>query len=159
LLSLPGFCTLTADWCEVVNETCRVLAPEGTLCHEWGNGQDDEEWVRIREEARRLFEQAGLARPFHPGVRSEADVDDYLASRRMVHQESVEGGPGPEITIREFLRRLVDGELSYVWNVPAEVRQACLPRLLRWADQTFDIERSLPMPRRTNWTIHRRATA
>lgn len=150
---------LTADWRAVLNETCRVLTPEGVLCHEWGNGQDDEEWVRIREEARRLFAQAGVARPFHPGARAEAEVDDYLTSRHLVQQGSVQGGPGPVITIREFLRRLVDGELSYVWNVPSEVREACLPRLLRWADQTFDIEQSLPMPRRTDWAIFRRAAA
>ena len=27
-------------------------------------------------------------------------------------------GPGPAITLRQFLRRVVDGELSYIWDIP-----------------------------------------
>jgi len=148
---------LTPDWREILREAVRVLAPGGRLLHEWGNGEDAEEWVRIREEARRLFEQAGMRSPFHPGVRSDIEVDAELARRGLAREEDVEMGPGPVITLHEFLRRLVEGELSYVWNVPSNVRAACLPRLQSWAERTFDLQRPIAMPLRLRWSVHRKA--
>lgn len=64
---------LMPDWRDVLSEAIRVLKPGGPLLHEWGNGGVDEEWVQIREHARRLFQHAGVAEPFHPGARSEAE--------------------------------------------------------------------------------------
>jgi hypothetical protein len=92
----------------------RALSVGGCLLHEWGNGESGEGWVQIREQARRLFERAGLPVAFHPGVRSEAEVDEQLGDLRFGHEASVDIGRGPEITLREFLRRLADGELSYI---------------------------------------------
>ena len=109
---------LTPYWPAILAETHRVLAVGGSLLHEWGNGQIDEEWVQIREEARRLFEQAGVPMPFHPGVRSETEVDEQLEDLGLHRDGEVEMGPGPAITLRQFLRRVVDGELSYIWDVP-----------------------------------------
>jgi hypothetical protein len=43
-----------------------------------GNGEAEEEWVQIREKARALFEQAGIESPFHPGARSEIEVNGWL---------------------------------------------------------------------------------
>ena len=58
---------LTPRWQQVLAEAHRVLAATEELeLHEWGNGHSDEPWVRVREEARRLFEEAGVATPFHP---------------------------------------------------------------------------------------------
>jgi len=82
--------------------------------------------VQIREEARRLFEQAGIPTPFHPGVRSVTEVDQQLADLRFVHDGDVELGPGQEIT---------------------HVRAECLPRLWKWSQQLFDLERNIAMPR------------
>ena len=148
---------LTPEWRMILSEARRVLAVGGVLLHEWGNGQDDETWVRIREEARRLFEQAGLTAPFHPGVRSEIEVDEQLVALEMVYDGQVDMGPGPAITLRDFLRRLTEGELSYIWNVPEQVRAACLPSLQRWSEQTFDLEAPIPMPRQVRWTIYQKA--
>ena len=148
---------LTSDWRAILHDAHRVLAGGGCLLHEWGNGEGDEEWVRIREEARRLFESAGVPSPFHPGVRSEADVDADLGELGLVREREIVLGPGPEITLREFLRRLVDGELSYIWHVPDSVRADCLPRLQRWSDARFDLEARVPMPKEIRWTIHRKA--
>jgi SAM-dependent methyltransferase len=150
---------LTPDWRAILQEANRVLAVGGRLLHEWGNGQVDEEWVQIREEARRLFEQAGVGTPFHLGVRSETDVDVQLDALQFVHEGQVEMGHGLAITLREFLRRLVEGELSYIWNVPEGVPAGCLPGLQRWSEQTFDLDRLVPMPREVRWTIHRRNAA
>jgi len=150
---------LTPDWRAILDETHQVLRVGGRLLHEWSNGQADEEWVQIREEARRLFEQAGLQAPFHPGVRAEADADRETVSLGLVREVQLDLGPGPTLTLREFLRRLAEGELSYIWNVPADVRTECLPRLQRWAAQRFDLERPIPMPRELGWTIHRKDAA
>jgi SAM-dependent methyltransferase len=150
---------LTPDWRAILEEACRVLKVDGRLLHEWSNGQADEEWVQIREEARRLFEQAGVQAPFHPGVRAEADVDRELARLGLVRETRLDLGPGPTLTLREFLRRLAEGELSYIWNVPEDVRTECLPRLDRWAAERFDLERPVPMPRELSWTINRRDAA
>ena len=57
---------LTPDWRAILRDAHRVLAIGGCLLHEWGNGQVDEEWVQIREEGRRLFEQAGATRALPP---------------------------------------------------------------------------------------------
>ena len=147
---------LTADWRAILHNAHRTLAAGGCLLHEWGNGEDGEEWVRIRDEARRLFEHAGLPSAFHPGVRSEAEVDEALVHLGMTREADVDIGAGPELTLREFLRRLVDGELSYIWSVPEDVRTRCLPQLTRWAQETFELDRSIAMPRRLRWTVYRK---
>jgi SAM-dependent methyltransferase len=147
---------LTPDWRAILDETHRVLAAGGRLLHEWGNGQAGEEWVQIRDEARRLFEQAGVSAPFHPGVRSEADVDHHVVGLGFLAEGELDMGPGPAISLREFLRRLTEGELSYIWSVPEGIRSESLPKLTRWAEQTFDLERPLPIPREARWSIYRK---
>lgn len=150
---------LTPDWRVIVDEAYQVVAAGGRLLHEWGNGQADEEWVQIRDEARRLFEQAGRHAPFHPGARSEADVDRQIVSRGFIREAHLVLGSGPLVTLREFLRRLVSGELSYTWGVPEDMQAACLPRLEHWAAQRFDLERTVPIPRQLGWMIYRRDAA
>ncbi|HTQ35625.1 MAG TPA: hypothetical protein VMH77_01205, partial [Steroidobacteraceae bacterium] len=128
----------------------------GVLLHEWGNGTADEPWVRVREKARALFEMEGLISPFHPGARLEAEVDSYLASNGFQPVTRLTVGVGSEVTIREFLRRLVDGELSYVWNVPDRVRNRCLPQLQEWVKQTMDMDIPIPIPKHIEWAVYRR---
>jgi SAM-dependent methyltransferase len=147
---------LTADWRGVLREAHRVLDVGGRLLHEWGNGQADEEWVQIREQARALFEEAGVSSPFHPGVRSEREVDDALESLGFVRSAVLSIGPGPTLTLAEFLRRLINGEFSYIWNVPKAVQEHCLPLLKAWSEQRFDLGRSIAMPRELCWTVYRK---
>jgi hypothetical protein len=75
-----------ADWRVILREAHRVLAARGCLLHEWDNGQVHEEWVQVREEARRLFEAAGAWAPFHPGVRSETEVDRQRRELQLVSE-------------------------------------------------------------------------
>ena len=150
---------LTENWREITREAHRVLALNGALLHEWGNGQGDEEWVQIREEARRLFELAGVREPFHPGVRSEVEVEGYLAGIGLVREADVAAGPGPNVSLGEFLKRLVEGELSYIWNVPADVRDTSFPQLRAWAKETFDLDRRISIPREIRWTVYRKKAA
>ena len=148
---------LTPDWQTILREAHRVLAAGGCLLHEWGNGQLNEEWVQIREKARALFEEAGVSSPFHPGVRSEREVDEHLEALGFVRSTDLPMGPGPTLTLAEFLRRLIDGEFSYIWNLPRTVQEECLPRLKVWSEQHFNLDRSISMPRELCWTVYCKA--
>lgn len=150
---------LAKDWRQILREAHRVLVAGGAVIHEWGNGQVEEEWVQIREEARRLLEQAGVSEPFHPGVRSEIEVDADLTKLGFVRASDLVAGPGPTITLREFLRRLAEGEFSYTWTVPKNVLVECLPKLQAWSEATFDLDRSIAMPREIRWAIYRKDAA
>jgi SAM-dependent methyltransferase len=150
---------VTPDWRGVLREAHRVLAVGGRLLHEWGNGQADEEWVEIREKARTLFEEAGVSSPFHPGVRSEREVDENLKILGFVWTAHLPIGPGPTLTLADFLGRLIDGEFSYIWNVPKTVQQQCLPLLKAWSEQRFDLGRSISMPRELWWTVYSKDAA
>src|SRR5690349_4837198 len=52
---------LVPAWRELVDEALRVLKPGGRVLHEWGNGAGTEEWAQIRDRARAIFEDAGVA--------------------------------------------------------------------------------------------------
>ena len=147
---------LVSDWRQVLREGSRVLEAGGHLLHEWGNGTADEAWVQIRERARALFEGAGVSDPFHPGVRSEDDVDRFLVEQGMTLAGQVSLGPGPSLPLSDFLRKIDDGDCSYVWKVPAETQQHCLPALRAWAAERFDLDRPIPLPREIRWAIFRR---
>ena len=147
---------LISDWRAVLRETTRVLKPGARLLHEWGNGSPDEAWVQIRERARALFEEAGVSDPFHPGARSEDEVDQFLAAERMIRIGDVSLGPGPGLSLGDFLQKIADAECSYVWQVPAAIQARCLPALRAWAAERFDLDRVLPFPREIRWAIYRR---
>ena len=136
------------------------IAVGGCLLHEWGNGQVDEEWVRIREEARSLFEQAGVLSPFHLGVRSDTAIEEALEGLRLVRErergiwalaQSSHYGNSSDASPMASCR--------YIWRVPENVRTECLPRLVDWAERTFDLDRSIPTPRELCWTVYRKQAA
>jgi SAM-dependent methyltransferase len=147
---------LTPDWKTILGEAIRVLKPDGVLLHEWGNGSPTEEWVQIREKARVLFQAAGVVAPFHPGASDEMEIENYLAGAGLHVLTRVSLGAGPLVTLREFLRRLADGELSYIWDVPTEVRASSLPVLQQWAQKEFDLEANVSIPKNIEWSIYRR---
>jgi SAM-dependent methyltransferase len=147
---------LLSDWQKVLYEAYDVLRPGGTLFHEWGNGEADEEWVQIREKARTLFEDAGVKNPFHLGARSEREIDDFLATLGFIRENELQTGPGPSMTLREFVQKIVSGEFSYIWSVPKDLQESCLPPLKDWAENTFDLDESIPIPRELHWKIYRK---
>jgi SAM-dependent methyltransferase len=147
---------LLHDWRETIREGARVLAPGGVVLHEWGNGDPGEAWVQIREQARQLFEEEGVARPFHPGVRQEGEVEALLAANGFQREADIVEPGTAMLALAEFLRRIVDGECSYTWDVPADVQARCLPELRRWAEARFDLDQPRVIPRETRWKIYRR---
>ena len=147
---------LIDDWRLVVRQAHGALKPGRHVLHEWANGTLDEAWVQIREKARALFEHAGIERPFHPGARTEAEVDAYFAELGLELTARVPAGPGPQLTLRAFVDRIVTGELSYTWNVPEDVRARCLPVLQAWCEQTFDLDRTVAMPAELRWSVYRK---
>lgn len=149
---------LMADWQASLREAREALKPMAWLFHEWGNGHVDEAWVQIREKARTLFKDAGVESPFHPGARAEAEVDSHLLDLGFVRKADLPAGAGPKMTLRDFLARIESGEVSYVWNVPRQVRDNCLPKLRKWSELTFDVEQSISIPRTLDWTIYQKTT-
>ena len=145
---------LTPDWRDVLREAIRVVKPGGRVLHEWGNGDDTEELVHLRERARALFERAGAHDPFHPGARSEADIDRFLTDAGLQHVSDVALGPGGGMTLGDFVDRIVTGRFSYTWNVPKEVLPSCLQELKTWAAKNLDLTRSVPVPREQTWRIY-----
>ena len=114
-------------------------------------------WVQIREKARELFEQAGVNEPFHPGARSEADVDALLAQLGFVTAAEVRLESPAPLPLVEFLRKIGEGEYSYTWRIPAEILLPFLPELDLWVRERFDLAQPVAIPREIAWRIHRRA--
>jgi hypothetical protein len=56
----------------------------------------------------------GIESPFHPGARSEAEIDSYLRSLGFLRKEQIDAGAGPAITLADFLNKIQSGELSYL---------------------------------------------
>jgi len=145
---------LVPDWRALLREASRALTDGGRIFHEWGNGNADEDWVLIREKARSLFEEAGLTNAFHPGARTELEVEQHLEQLGFRASERINGGAGPVLSVCDFLNRIESGEVSYVWNVPQEIRERCLPRLRTWAEAKFDVRRPQPMPAKLQWSVY-----
>jgi SAM-dependent methyltransferase len=145
---------LVPDWKNLLSETKDVLRPGGKLFHEWGNGSADEAWVQVREKARSLFQNAGIENPFHPGARSEAEIEHFLRDLGLLHTKRIDAGAGPAITLADFLSKIESGELSYIWNIPKEVQDSCLPQLKRWCESRFDLDLPAPMPAELHWTVY-----
>ena len=144
---------LVPEWKRLLTEARRVLAHGGRLLHEWSNGDADEEWVQIRERIRAMFEHEGIENPFHPGVRTEEEVEAFLTDLGMTRTVTERFGGGHLMTVGDFLKRLVDGECSYTWAVPKDIAARCLPELQAWAAARFDLAREVPMPRVIVWRV------
>ena len=145
---------LVAHWQGLLREAKEVLRQGGILFHEWGNGDASEAWVQVREKARSLFQEAGAADPFHPGARSEGEVDSCLRDLGFDRGEQIEAGAGPTVTLSDFLNKIESGEFSYVWNVPKGIQDVCLPKLRCWCETKFDLDQSAPMPAALRWVVY-----
>jgi SAM-dependent methyltransferase len=148
---------LVPNWRALLDAVASVVTKHGLIIHEWGNGTANEEWVVIREKARSLFEEAGVQPAFHPGARTETEIDEHLNDLGFSRVERVPAGAGPMTSISGLLAKMESGELSYIWNVPESARDACLPRLRAWVEERFDVGRSTPIPAALEWSVFRRS--
>jgi hypothetical protein len=145
---------LTPDWQRILLETLRVLAAGGHLLHEWANGLPSEPSVQIKEQLRTLLEEAGVAEPFHPGVRRESDVDAFLSEHGCDLIDAVDLGLDGGMSVGDFLRKVEAGEFSYTWSAPAPVKERCVAALRSWASERFDM--SAPaFGATTSWKVFR----
>jgi SAM-dependent methyltransferase len=145
---------LVPDWRVLLREAAEVLRLGGILFHEWGNGDPGEAWVQIREKARALFEEAGVAAPFHPGARSDLEVDSALNDLGFLRREEIPAGCGPATTLADFLNKIESGELSYVWSLPKNVQDSGIAELRRWCGSRFDLHIPVPMPAKLQWVVY-----
>jgi SAM-dependent methyltransferase len=143
------------DWREVLGEMRRVLKPGAPFIHEWGNGTPDEEWLQMREKARELFEGAGVVDPFHPGARTEDQVIAELSALGLRETKELRFEGDFEMSLAEFLERIVTGQCSYTWNVPKPIQDATLPALKKWSAERFDLSKKVLLPKEIIWRIYR----
>ena len=76
----------------MLRDVRRVLGPGGRVLHEWSNGDADEEWVQIASTV--MFEHEGVANLFHPGVRTEEEVEAFLAGLGLILHSTERLGGG-----------------------------------------------------------------
>src|SRR5262245_52908365 len=143
---------LTPGWQQILVEALRVLAAGGRLLHEWANGTPLEPSFRIKEQLRTLLEDAGVAEPFHPGVRRESDVDTFLAERGCALVDVVDVPVDGAMAVGDFLCRIEEGEFSYTWSAPAAVSDRCVAALRSWASARFDMDAPAFVPT-TSWKV------
>lgn len=143
---------LTPDWQEILVEARRVLADGGRLLHEWANGTPAEPAFLIKERLRALLEEAGVAEPFHPGVRHESTVDAFLSGRGCGLVDAVEVALEGGMPVGDFLDRIEAGEFSYTWSAPAAVKDRCVTALRSWALQRFDLD-APALGTTTSWKV------
>ncbi|MFA5897603.1 MAG: class I SAM-dependent methyltransferase [Hyphomicrobium sp.] len=128
---------LVPNWRSMLGEARRVLKAQGPILYEWGNGTGREMWARIRDRAREILERAGVDTPFHPGARSDADVDRCLQRSGLRCVAEIAGEALPAISPSQFVTQIATGECSYMWRVPAHLRAACLHELNAWVQDQF----------------------
>lgn len=144
---------LLRDWRDVITSGLRLLKPAGVVLHEWGNGTSGDEWAKIRDKARELFEAAGVREPFHPGARFAEEVDAHFRASGLVHETEHVFEPDVRMTLGEFVARIARDECSYTWKLPVPLRQQLVTQLYRWAHDNFDMAHVVDSP--MVWQIYR----
>ena len=149
---------LIADWRDVLGEASRVLRPNGVFIHEWGSGSERDVYSQIREHLRGLLLAAGVEQIFHPGARTEAEVETELFALGFTAHGAVETGPGLSITPRKFIEKISTRECSYLWDVSADIEAPAMEKVWAFARDEFgDLDREIFMPENSFWRVYRRA--
>lgn len=149
---------LIPGWREVLTEARRVLKPDGVFLHEWGNGDPDELWVQVREELRRRLDAAGYENVFHPGARTQVEIERYLSGLGLTRKHPVSAGPGTPMSLGEFITKIESREASYLWNVPQDEGQHIMDEVKLWAQGALGpLTTPISMPRNSHWRIYSRS--
>lgn len=155
-VSLSRAMYLIAEWRAVITEAARVLKPGGVFIHEWGSGSEDDVYARIREYLRNLLLKAGVKQIFHPGARTEAQVEQALRASGFETVGAVETGPGLPITPRGFIDKIISRECSYLWDVSDDISGPAMEQVWEYAAREFgDLDTEIFMPENSWWRVYR----
>lgn len=150
---------LIEDWQGILDEIRRVLKPGGVFLHDWGNGDPDEDWVRVREALRQQLDAKGIESKFHPGARSEMKLNEYLGQIGFSEVSCVSAGEGVAHTLRGFIDLIARKTCSYLWDVKDDVCAKEVAELTQWASQEFkDLDKSFNLPKHCYWRVFRSAS-
>ena len=156
-VSLSRALYLIADWRDVLAEAARVLKPSGAFIHEWGSGSETDVYGLIRSHLRDLLLKAGVKQIFHPGARTETQVERELFARGFETLGAVETGPGLSITPRGFIEKITSRECSYLWDVSDDMAAPAMEKIWDYARSEFgDLDQEIFMPENSWWRVYRR---
>ena len=147
---------LIKDWPAILDEIKRVLKPGGVFLHDWGNGDPDEDWVRVREALRHQLDGKGIETKFHPGVRSETKLNDYLSGAGFSEISCVSAGEGVEHTLRHYIDLISQKTCSYLWDVADDICTEEVTELTQWASREFqNLDKPFNLPKHCYWRVFR----
>ena len=148
---------LIAEWRDVLTEAARVLKPNGVFIHEWGSGSETDVYGLIRGHLRNLLLKAGVKQIFHPGARTEAQVEQDLKAKGFASIGAVETGPGLSITPRAFIEKIITRECSYLWDVSDDIAAPAMEKVWDYARTEFgNLDQEIFMPENSWWRVYRR---
>lgn len=151
---------LIADWRDVLGEASRVLRPNGVFIHEWGSGSETDVYGLIRGHLRNVLLKAGVKQIFHPGARTEAQVEQALSARGFEAVGAVEAGPGLSITPRKFIDKIINRECSYLWDVSDDIAGPAMEKVWDYARRELgDLDQEIFMPENSWWRVYRHNTS
>lgn len=155
-VSLSRALYLIADWRDVLGEAARVLKPSGIFIHEWGSGSETDVYGLIRSHLRNLLLKAGVKQIFHPGARTETQVERELFARGFEAVGAVETGPGLSITPRKFIDKIISRECSYLWDVSDNIATPAMEKVWAYAKSEFgNLDQEIFMPENSWWRVYR----
>ncbi len=147
---------LIEDWQNVISEAARVLKPGGVFIHEWGSGSETDVYGLIRGHLRDLLLRAGVEQIFHPGARTEAQVEAEIFVHGFKSIGAAETGQGISITPREFIDKIINRECSYLWDVSDEIAAPAMEKVWTFARDEFgDLDQKIFMPENSWWRVYR----
>jgi len=147
---------LIQNWRGALDEIKRVLKPGGVFLHDWGNGDPDEDWVRIRETLRNQLTAKGIENNFHSGARSETEINTHLIGSGFSEIDCISAGEGVEHTLRGFIDLIAQKTCSYLWDIEDRVCEEEVADLTQWASQEFgNLEATFKLPRHCYWRAFR----
>jgi len=137
---------LIPDWQRAVLEALRVLVPGGFLFEGWDESVEESEDCRIQERWREILAEEGfeLVRGRHRA--RLAEVERALRKLGLEPRTQVVAEWTEERTPRQSIEAIAERLYSYTRQVPPELFERSVKRLLAWAEEHYpDLDRPYPI--------------
>ena len=123
---------LVPGWETAVDELARVVRPGGTVLVNLGDFRDT--WQIVDR-----FVTAAGGVPFSVGLdpRRPEDLDAAFARHGATMRMLPPIPSRDDTTVGEFLEEMANGQHSWTWRVPVEVRERIIPEIRAWAEERF----------------------